>query len=119
MAPPLEVTEQEARPGAVRVTLAGELDLANAYDFDRRLLDVEARQPALIVVDLRGLTMLDSAGLARLVSAQRRARRGGWRLVLVRGGKVVQRVLQTTRLDELLEITSDPESYLREPRPGA
>ena len=26
--------------------------------------------------------MLDSAGLARLVSAQRRARRGGWKLVL-------------------------------------
>ena len=38
--------------------------------------------------------MLDSAGLARLVSAQRRARRGGWRLVLVKGGRIVQRVLQ-------------------------
>jgi anti-anti-sigma factor len=116
VAPALDVSEDEPRPGAVRLSLGGELDLANAYAFDRRMLDIEARQVELIVVDLRGLTMLDSAGLARLVSAQRRARRGGWRLVLVRGGKIIQRVLQATRLDELLEMTSDPERYLREAR---
>jgi anti-sigma B factor antagonist len=116
VAPALDVREDEPRPGAVRVSLDGELDLANAYAFDRRMLDIETRQVELIIVDLRGLTMLDSAGLARLVSAQRRARRGGWRLVLVRGGKIIQRVLQTTRLDELLEMTSDPERYLREAR---
>ena len=116
MAPALDVTEDQPRPGAVRVCLEGELDLANAYTFDRRMLVIEAGQPEIIIVDLRGLTMLDSAGLARLVSAQRRARRGGWRLVLVRGGRIIQRVLQTTRLDELLEMTSDPERYLREAR---
>jgi anti-anti-sigma factor len=109
---PLEVTETESRPGAIRVTLAGELDLGNAYAFDRRMLAIEGRNPSLICVDLRGLTMLDSAGLARIVSAQRRARRGGWRLVFVRGGKVIQRVLQTTRLDELLDLTTDPDTLL-------
>jgi anti-anti-sigma factor len=111
--PTLEVTEHEPRPGAVRVTLAGELDLATAYAFDRRLLDIEARQPSLIVVDLRQVTILDSAGLARLVSAQRRARKAHRRLVLVRGGRTVMRVLQTTRLDEMLELTSDPEQLLQ------
>lgn len=116
VAPALDVREDEPQPGAIRVSLDGELDLASAYAFDRRMLAVEARQPHLLIVDLRGLTMLDSAGLARLVSAQRRARRGGWRLVLVRGGKIIQRVLQTTRLDELLEMTSDPDRYLREAR---
>ena len=110
--PALDVTEQEARPGAVRLTLTGELDLASAYAFDRQLLAAESRQPTLVCVDLRAVTMLDSAGLARLVSAQRRARRGGWRLVLVRGGRTVMRVLQTTRLDEILELTSDPETLL-------
>jgi stage II sporulation protein AA (anti-sigma F factor antagonist) len=118
MSPPLEVTEQEPRTGAVHVMLSGELDLASAYAFDRRMLGVEARQPEVVVLDLRGVTMLDSAGLARLISAQRRARRGGWRLVIVRGGRVVQRVLQTTGLDEMLEMTSDPGAYLREGRPA-
>jgi anti-sigma B factor antagonist len=111
--PTLEVTEQEPVPGAIRVTLEGELDLATAYAFDRRMLEIEAGQPRIVVVDLRSVTMLDSAGLARLVSAQRRARRGGWRLVLVRGGKIVMRVLQTTRLDEMLELTSDPDRLLQ------
>ncbi|HWT93817.1 MAG TPA: STAS domain-containing protein [Solirubrobacteraceae bacterium] len=110
---PLEVTEQEPRPGTIRVALAGELDLATAYAFDRRMLSVELRRPQLILVDLRGLAMLDSTGLGRLISAQRRARRGGWKLVLVRGGRVVQRILQTTRVDELIEVTSDPDYDLR------
>jgi anti-anti-sigma factor len=105
--PPLDLAEQEPTPGSVHMTLTGELDFGSAYVFDRRLLDVESRRPELIVLDLRGLVMLDSAGLARLVSAHRRARRGGWRLVLVRGGRVVSRVLQSTRLDEHLEVMRD------------
>ena len=104
---PFEVTEDEVRPRVVRVALEGELDLASAYAFDRRLLAVEQRQPAMIVVDLRGLTMLDSAGLARLISAQRRARRGGWKLVLVRGGRAIQRVLQTTQLVDHFDMARD------------
>ena len=114
----LQITEQ-VEENAVRLVLTGELDLSNAYSFDRHVLEAEGTHPQVIMIDLRGLTMLDSAGLARLVSAQRRARRGGWRLVLVRGGRTVQRVLQTTRLDELLELTSDPDRLLRELRPPA
>ena len=110
----LDVTETETRPKAVRVSLTGELDLASAYVFDRRLLSVEARVPELIVVDLRKVSMIDSAGLARLVSAQRRARRGGWRLVLVKGNRTIQRVLQLTHLDGLLELTSNADELLGE-----
>ena len=109
-----DVTDEEVRPGVTRVTLEGELDIASAYAFDRRLLGIEQDQPRLIVIDLRGLTMLDSAGLARLVSAQRRARRGGWKLVLVRGGRVIQRVLQMTQLSEHFEIARDLPAALGE-----
>jgi anti-anti-sigma factor len=66
-----------------------------------------------VVVDLRGVTMLDSAGLGRLVSRTgARARRLA--LVLVRGGRVVARVLQTTRLDEHLEVTREPAAAVRD-----
>jgi anti-anti-sigma factor len=111
----LEVTEDQARTDAVRLSLRGELDLASAYAFDRRLLAVEARQPSVIVVDLRELTMLDSAGLARLIAGQRRARKGGWRFVLIKGGRIVQRVLQVSGMVDRLEITSDPEAALAGP----
>ncbi len=111
---PFEVTDEEVRPRVRRLTLRGELDLSSAYAFDRRLLTIEQTQPTLIVLDLRGLSMLDSAGLARLVSAQRRARRGGWKLVLVRGGRAIQRVLQTTQLVEHFEIAHDLPNALGE-----
>ena len=114
----LDVTEEEVRPGVVRVTLRGELDLSTAYAFDRRLLSIEERRPSLICVDLRGLTMLDSAGLARLVSAQRRARRGRWRLVLIRGGRAIQRVLQTTQLVEHFDIVRELPSAFGEAGSG-
>ena len=109
-----EVIDDEVRPRVRRLALAGELDLASAYAFDRRLLGVEQEKPDLIVIDLRGLTMLDSAGLGRLVSAQRRARRGGWKLVLVRGGRAIQRVLQTTQLVEHFDIARDLPNALGE-----
>ncbi len=111
---PFDVSEDEVRPQVVRVTLEGELDLGSAYAFDRRLLAIEQGQPAMIVIDLRGLTMLDSAGLARLVSAQRRARRGGWKLVLVRGGRAIQRVLQMTQLVDHFDIARDLPNALGE-----
>ena len=109
-----QVKDEQVRPGVTRVTLEGELDIGSAYAFDRRLLAIEQGQPAMIVVDLRGLTMLDSAGLARLVSAQRRARRGGWKLVLVRGGRAIQRVLQTTQLVDHFDIARDLPNALGE-----
>ena len=124
MSPPgilvaFEVIAEEVRPGVTRVALEGELDLASAYAFDRRLLAIEQSQPAMIVIDLRGLTMMDSAGLARLVSAQRRARRGGWKLVLVRGGRAIQRVLQTTQLVDHFDIARDLPGALGESGPAA
>ena len=110
---PLELTESEPRSRVVELHLRGELDLQSAYTFDRRMLDVERRHPDLICVDLRELTMMDSAGLARLVSAHRRARKGGWRLVILKGSRAVSRVLQVTRLEEHLEIVRDIESVLK------
>jgi anti-sigma B factor antagonist len=105
--PGFEVVEQEVRPGAFVLALHGELDLATAYAFDRALLDVEARHPQRIVVDLRDLRMLDSAGLARLLAAHRRARRGGWKLVLIRGARIVQAVFAATALTEHLMLVRD------------
>jgi anti-anti-sigma factor len=51
---------------------------------------------------------MDSTGLRIVLSADARARAAGRRFVLVRGNDMVQRVLRITRLDERLEIVSDP-----------
>ncbi len=63
--------------------------------------------PPVIVLDLSKLTFLDSTGLRCLVTADRRAREAGRRVVIVRGPDAVQRVFEITRLDERLEIVDD------------
>jgi anti-anti-sigma factor len=98
---------QSLGDGAVRVGLRGELDLERAYSFDEELRRVEADRPACLVLDLRELTFVDSSGVARLLAAQRRARREGRRVVVVRGPAAVQRLFAISALDEVFEFVSD------------
>jgi anti-anti-sigma factor len=93
--------------GAVRVALRGELDLEHAYTFDEELRRVEGARPPCLVLDLRGLSFLDSCGLARLLAAQRRARRERRRLLFVRGGAAVQRLLAITLVSDHLDMVNE------------
>ena len=106
----LALTIERLSENAVKIALRGELDLEHAYTFDEELRRVEALGPECICLDLRELSFLDSCGLARLVAARRRARRGGHRLVLVRGPAAVQRLFQLTAVDEAFEIVNAPEA---------
>ena len=99
--------------GAVRVALRGELDLEHAYTFDEELRRVEERRPPCLVLDLRGLSFLDSSGLARLLAARRRARRDRRRLLLIRGSTAVQRLLAITAVGEQFETASEVPADLR------
>lgn len=103
--------------GAVCVSLRGELDLEHAYTFDEELRRVERERPHCLVLDLRGLSFLDSCGLARLLAARRRARREKRRLLLIRGGAAVTRLLAITAVGEHFETVSELPEELR-PAPG-
>jgi anti-sigma B factor antagonist len=103
-----ELTVQHAEGDSVRVSVYGSLDLAGAYDFDDAMRHVERDAPDSLVVDLRGLDFMDTAGLSRLLALRRRCRRAGRRLVLVRGPRVVHRLFRLDAFDEQFEIVSDP-----------
>lgn len=98
----------EPHAGGVRVVLSGELDSTCAYTFDARLREVEERGPDFIVLDLRQLDFVDSAGVGRILAAHRRARQAERKLRLTRGSKTVQRVLAITALDQVLEFEPEP-----------
>ena len=96
------------REGAhARLSLFGELDIAAAPRLDTELAEVEAEGPDRIVLDLRGLTFLDSTGLRSLLGADARARAADWALTLIKGPDVVQRVFAITGLDGRLDIVED------------
>jgi anti-anti-sigma factor len=98
----------EQNSGPVRVVLQGELDISSAGKVEEELTRVEASNPDLIVLDLRGLEFMDSSGLRAIVSADTRARESGRRIAIVRGPAAVQRIFDVTRLDERLALVDDP-----------
>jgi anti-sigma B factor antagonist len=105
---PLQLTVQHPDYDTVQVTIAGSLDVARAYDFDDSMRRIERDAPGCVLLDLRGLDFLDTTGLSRLVALRRRCRRGGRRLVLIRGSQAVQRLFAVTAMNEHFEVVRDP-----------
>ena len=62
----------------------------------------EASDARQIVLDLSGLTFIDSSGVRMIVCANLRSRQDGDRLRLIRGGARVQRVFELTGVLERL-----------------
>ena len=86
-----------------RIAVEGEIDLATHERLAVELERAEAEDPELLVIELAGVTYMDSAGLRELVGAQRRARAAGRRLVLLRGSEPVERILELAGLDAVFD----------------
>jgi len=102
----LDVQEGESN-GLAHLTLRGELDLSTVPKVEEALKRIEESRPSVIVLDLAGLTFLDSTGLRMVVTADQRAKAEERRLAVVRGPESVQRVFSITRLDEHLDMVDN------------
>jgi anti-sigma B factor antagonist len=91
--------------GLVRVTAAGEIDSTSAPVLRDRIEAVLDGDAQTLVVDLVGVTFLDSAGLCVLASAHRRATRQNVDMQVVASSRAVIRPLQITGLWSLLGAT--------------
>ncbi len=98
----------DRRDSGVRVELTGELDLASARLLRERLEQLEGGHPELLVLDLRGLSFMDSSGLREVVDAVRRGRDAGRRVALVRARGPIENVLDVTRVDQVTQTVEDP-----------
>jgi anti-sigma B factor antagonist len=88
------------------VTLAGELDLATKSTADEAIRRAE-QLADVVILDLRGLSFMGSAGLHLVLDANDRHRQAGRRLVVVTGPPQVERILLLPGVAEQLEITDD------------
>ena len=101
-----QLSMTSGRDGSTHViALFGELDLAAADGVERELRRVEATDASLIVVDLSGLTFMDSTGARLVWQADVRSRAGANRLRLRRGPRAVQRVFEISGVVDLLPFT--------------
>ncbi|HEV2060821.1 MAG TPA: STAS domain-containing protein [Solirubrobacteraceae bacterium] len=83
--------------------LTGEVDLANAVEVEHELRRIEATDAAVILVDLAGVSFIDSTGIKVLIAAAARSR-GDGRLVLMRPTPAVLRVLRIAGVANLLPL---------------
>lgn len=96
------------RDGGIEASLSGEIDLSTVEELQERLEPALEEDPGLIVLDLRQVSFLDSSGLRLILRLNKRQEERGGRLVLVRGGRRVARVLEITGVDRELEQVDDP-----------
>ena len=94
------------------VRLIGELDAEDAPAVRTLLAEQVLRGTGNLVVDLSGLTFLDSAGLAALVAAHKGTRSAGTSLLLAAPRPAIVRILSITGLDSLLVRTASVEDAL-------
>ena len=99
----LEITI-ERTDGEVAVVLAGEIDVAMAPRLESCLADLRERGERTVIVDLAGVTFIDSTGLHVLVSANNRLRQDGGSVVLRSPQERVGRLLDMTGLRERFEV---------------
>ena len=88
----------------VRVAPVGELDVATAPEVEVRLRDLREAGFVRIVLDLRELEFLGSAGLQLLVQEHELARRDGHEFALIAGAPAVQRAIELCGLLDHLPL---------------
>ena len=92
------------------LALYGDLDVASASDVEAALVAIEttARPADSVIVDLRGLTFIDSTGLRLLIEASNRAQTATYRLRLLQPKDGVFRVCVIAGIDTLLPFEHAP-----------
>ncbi|HZB06010.1 MAG TPA: STAS domain-containing protein [Thermoleophilaceae bacterium] len=92
------------------VTVRGDFDLQVAERVVVELAKVEERAPALIVVDLSGLSFMDSSGMGVVAAAHARAVEAGRRIVFVRPPYTVRRAFELSGFDDVIAVVDDLDS---------
>src|SRR3954454_21239077 len=96
------------------VSVVGEIDFETAPRFDQALSDaVEDKATRGIVVDLAGVSFLDSSALNALIRCFERQKLHMEGLCLVARDSRVTTLLEVTRLDRVVRVVPDREQALR------
>jgi anti-sigma B factor antagonist len=89
------------------IKLDGEWDLAGQEAARRTVRHALACQPARLVLDLSGLTFIDSSGIHAVIELVKRAARLKIELAIIPGPAAVQRIFDVCGLTAHLPFTSD------------
>ena len=86
------------------VRLNGRLDITSAAETKRLFATTVQNGTPRIVVDLEGISFIDSSGLSALVSGLRSSRQAGGDLRLASAGEQPRAVMALTSLDQVFQL---------------
>jgi anti-anti-sigma factor len=106
--PQLRIDTTCPSPDTARAAVVGEVDLATAQILCDRLLNVfREHQPAVLNVDLSGVTFLDCAGIRALVAVYNTAVRVDCQMRVTGIRPIVHQILDLTGLLRILTAPAD------------
>lgn len=108
----LELTEELRSEERAILTLAGRLDVRTAPVLKARLKKLIGNGHFLLVLELTGVSFIDSSGLAALVSVLKIAHEAGGTLRLVGLSEQARTVFRVTLLDRVFEFAPDIDAAL-------
>jgi anti-anti-sigma factor len=101
---PFAVSARGDEEGRLTVAARGELDVATRDQFNACVDDAIARRFDCLVLDLSGLTFVDSVGLKCILDVWNRSRSEDFQMTVVPGGRQVQRAFALSGMDSLMPV---------------
>jgi anti-sigma B factor antagonist len=92
--------------------LKGEIDLHVSPSVTASLDGIIDKKPERLVVDLSGVTYIDSAGLAALIQAMQKVEAYGGKFRLAGLQETVRSIFEISRLDQVFQIFPDADAAL-------
>jgi anti-sigma B factor antagonist len=97
-------TSSQSFEGGQLSKVAGEVNFNNSSKLRKHLLDLLANKPAKLVIDLQGVSYMDSSGVATLVEALQAQRQRQAALVLCGLQPRVKGIFEIARLNAVFKI---------------
>jgi anti-sigma B factor antagonist len=99
----LAIVPQEEE-GTQRIVLTGELDVSTVPAFNKRMSELRHQGFHSMVLDLSGVSFMDSTGLSAILVSEMHARMRGQRFKVIEGPRHVNELFRLTGVDNFLEI---------------
>jgi anti-sigma B factor antagonist len=94
--------EVEHGANAATLIVTGEIDIATVGQLEQAREDALAHDPRELLIDLRGVTFIDSSGLKFVLQTHQLSQELEWRLQILRPDEHVMKVFTLIGADERL-----------------
>jgi anti-sigma B factor antagonist len=109
----MECSVQSQPAGYDLLVLSGEVDLKYSPDLREKIL-ASLKAGNALLIDMGGVTYIDSSGIASLVEGYQTAKSADLEYGLLNISKAAMQVLALTRLDKIFQLYTDATEFRKQ-----